>query len=309
MQRKYIIIALGMIVIMSICWLAGLFERHDRIELTICVGSPGEVSIGLGEDTKDLGIDWGDGTMDGQRKHVYQTAGDYEIVIRAPKLSLLSISNFNVKELNFVRCPNLKIVRLWDLNSLQTLDLSGCSLLEELYCGENKLENLDLSGCPLLKKLDCYNNQLNSLNISNCTNLRYLDCSLNHLSDLNIEKSKDLITLRCYNNKLTVLDLEYFFELKELNCSHNKLVILELPRGLMTLDCSFNQLTELTTIGFNLLKLLCSNNHLKNLNLKNCSNLLYLECHNNNLPVLNLLECYSILGASYSGNPLQNVLR
>ncbi len=210
MQRKYIIIALGMIVIMSICWLAGLFERHDRIELTICVGSPGEVSIGLGEDTKDLGIDWGDGTMDGQRKHVYQTAGDYEIVIRAPKLSLLSISNFNVKELNFVRCPNLKIVRLWDLNSLQTLDLSGCSLLEELYCGENKLENLDLSGCPLLKKLDCYNNQLNSLNISNCTNLRYLDCSLNHLSDLNIEKSKDLITLRCYNNKLTVLDLEYF---------------------------------------------------------------------------------------------------
>ena len=54
---------------------------------------------------------------------------------------------------------------------VSTLDISGCSVLEELYLSSNKLTQLDLSHNSALRTIYCGHNQIVSLDISNNNNL------------------------------------------------------------------------------------------------------------------------------------------
>ena len=59
--------------------------------------------------------------------------------------------SFDEKKIRvFTECGELCIYGEDDSNKLDTLDISNCSLLETLFCGNNNLSALDISNCPLV---------------------------------------------------------------------------------------------------------------------------------------------------------------
>jgi hypothetical protein len=130
-----------------------------------------------------------------------------------------------------------------------TLDLSGCSAMEQLICSSNQLTSLDLSDCSALKQLICSINQLISLDLSNCSALEGLYCYNNQLISLDLSNCSALLVLECYDNKLTSLDLSVCSALKYLYCFNNQLTSLNVTgcTDLQNVNCSYNKLT--TVIG------------------------------------------------------------
>jgi hypothetical protein len=92
-------------------------------------------------------------------------------------------------------------------NQLTTLNISGCTALENLACGNNQLTELDVTKCTALTSLICENNQLKTLNVSGKTALQQLYCGMNQLTTLNVSGCTVLNYLLCSNNQLTTLDL------------------------------------------------------------------------------------------------------
>ena len=54
---------------------------------------------------------------------------------------------------------------------LESLDVSGCDALEELYCGNNAISALNLSGCSALTILSCPNNDLTDVDLTDSTQI------------------------------------------------------------------------------------------------------------------------------------------
>ena len=161
--------------------------------------------------------------------------------------------------------PDDLISLVCDYNQLTSLDVSGCTSLENLYCVYNQLTSLDVSGCTSLEKLYCHENQLTSLDVSGCTSLEYLSC---------------------HENQLTSLDVSGFTSLEELNCDRNQLPSLDVSgcTSLVKLYCGKNQLVSLDVSGCtSLMQLTCSENQLVSLDVSGCTSLKYLVCQNNQI--------------------------
>lgn len=112
---------------------------------------------------------------------------------------LLNLDLSGNTQLTLVRCGNNL--------ELQTLNVSGCTALKELYCYVGKLTTLDVSGLKALATLSCANNKLTSINLKGATLLSLLSCSENLLTTLDVTENIYLETLYCENNKITELDL------------------------------------------------------------------------------------------------------
>ena len=68
-------------------------------------------------------------------------------------------------------------------NCLKTLNVTGCSALKKLSCGQNKLTSLNLTGCKALTEIDCSINQLTSITLpSSCPSLQSISCQANRIS-------------------------------------------------------------------------------------------------------------------------------
>ena len=65
---------------------------------------------------------------------------------------------------------------------LETINVTGCTALEDLDLRDNKLTVLDLTGCTSLRWLSCGGNQLKSLDTSACADLSELYLNGNQLS-------------------------------------------------------------------------------------------------------------------------------
>ena len=88
-----------------------------------------------------------------------------------------------------------------------TLNLSECTYLKELWCAFNDLVVLNVSGCTSLDNLRCNGNKLTVLNVSGCGNLDSLLCHDNKLEELDVSDCVKLKTLECKNNFLTFATL------------------------------------------------------------------------------------------------------
>lgn len=84
-----------------------------------------------------------------------------------------------------------------EINSIKRLYLSGLGIsdikgvghlkaLQILSCNENSLNVLDVSGCTALLELSCYKNHLTTLNVNGCKALQKIDCDRNQLTVLNL---------------------------------------------------------------------------------------------------------------------------
>ena len=241
-------------------------------------------------------------------------------------LTDLNCERFNANSSNTLDLSGHSSLKVLSCNAanLTSLNLSGCSALEELYCGStsnilNKLSALDVSACPELRVLSCSNNKLTSLDLSNNSKLQTLDCSgtgltaldvshckklevlscgstshptsKNYLTSLNVSENTALRTLYCNGNPLGTLNLANNLALQKLWCSNIGLTELNVSSNtaLTELDCSNNDLFELD-ISKNtaLTKLTCSYNNLSELDLSNNSMLRELRCYYNRLAGLDI---------------------
>jgi Leucine-rich repeat (LRR) protein len=167
-----------------------------------------------------------------------------------------------------------------------TLDLSGCTQLEKLFCWNNQLTTLNVTGCAQLKEFDCSSNQLTTLNVSGCTKLNRLACFRNQLTSLDVSGCTQLEKLSCFRNQLTTLNVSGCTQLEKLSCLRNQLTSLDITgcTKLLDLSCDDNQLTSLDITNCTKLKnLYCTGNQLTSLDITGCTKLEHLSCFNNPL--------------------------
>ena len=212
--------------------------------------------------------------------------------------------------------------------TLETLNLSGCTALESLNLEYIRLVSLNVSGCPKLSVLNCYNSGLSELNIKGCTNLTEIDCRGNNLTELELAECTKLTKLNCSGNKLTSLKINstnftmlncesnFITELNVRNqtllevlyCNDNKISSLDLLgcSSLVELDCrNMLSLTSLILADCRALKILyCSNASLTSLNVNVCTELTHLYCAANRLqPSLDLSKCPELIELNCISNP------
>jgi Leucine-rich repeat (LRR) protein len=179
-----------------------------------------------------------------------------------------------------------------------SLDISGCTALEELWCGENQLTSLDASKCTALQTLDCVWNQLTSLDVSKCTALEELWCGSNQLTSLNVSGCPALQRLGCSFNQLTSLDVSKCPALQWLYCYSNQLTSLNASKctALQELYCEDNQLTSLDVSKCTALqKLVYWGNRSTSLDVSECLALQDLSCGGNQLTAAALNTVFTAL--------------
>jgi len=188
-------------------------------------------------------------------------------------------------------------------NALSTLDVSGLTSLQNLRCSYNKLSTLDVSGLTSLVELYCFNSTLTSLDVSGLTNLTHLWCNNSTLTSLDASGCTSLVDLYCDDNELTSLNVSGCTSLVDLRCYSNALTALDVSglTSLVNLTCFNNALTSLDVSGLtSLVRLRCENNSLTSLNVSGATGLQDLWCNANQLSTLDVsgltsletLNCY-----------------
>lgn len=189
--------------------------------------------IQLLNDTAEVTIDWGDGTIDnfndGLREaehfHTYDAVGSHEIkvMLDASKVEMISIENQGITFLDVSSLSGLQVLNAYsnkienaqDLRtctSLMTLDLSSNRKLPSIdLSGLSSLINLNLNGCRLLGSLDLSGNtdltacdlggnRFTSVNLSGLGSLKAVDLSENKLTDVSTPIGQVLQALQSNGN-------------------------------------------------------------------------------------------------------------
>jgi hypothetical protein len=200
---------------------------------------------------------------------------------------------------------------VWNAPKLSgSLDVSGCEMLEELYCMDNGITELDVTGCTSLTLLGCDKLQLTSLDVTSNLKLKTLSCAKNRLTALDLSRNVALTGLGCDGNQLTELDITKNVLLTGLVCDNNLLTELDVSNNvaLSGISCSKNALTRLdVSKNASLGLLICSENNLSALDVRFNPALLSLVCFGNRISVLDLSRNRMLMGLNGSDNPLNEV--
>ncbi|MCL2339296.1 MAG: hypothetical protein FWC59_00100 [Actinomycetia bacterium] len=209
--------------------------------------------------------------------------------------------------------PTPQRITILSLNSsglTGSMDVSGLTALEELYCNNNSLTDINVSGLNNLTIMDCGHNSLTALDVSTLPTLGYLYCDNNNLSTLDVSAQSQLVWLDCSTNGLTSLNVAGLSMLQELDCYENSLTALDVS-GLSSLDtlyCSNNNLTSLDASGLTTLRILgCEYNNLTSLNVSGLTALEHLWCNYNNLSSLDVSGLSSLWDMDCSYNNLTSL--
>ena len=188
----------------------GVYKEEDKYILSLEQNNLiGKIEQTIPNDIKELKID-------GNLLNSVDVSG-------STTLNVLSVSSMHnqLMSLNISGCTALETLYCFD-NKLVSLNAANCISLKSLVCGNCKLTSLNVSGCTALETLYCFDNQLTSLNVSGCTALYELDCSQNSLSNLYISNCSSLEILLCHNNVLGDLDISGT-SMKQLSCHNNRI--------------------------------------------------------------------------------------
>ena len=276
----------------------------ERIELLVEVTEEQENQIYFSVFGSSY-IDYGDGVKEksSSPNHIYDSAGQYKIIIYGNKISTVNTYNINcrggIKEIKFYNCLNLKTLIFDHAYSYFTLDisdidLSECVNLENLHICASKLENIDLTRLEKLKIVTlASNSNLTNIRMPISSQITSIDIRSNtSLSDLDLSKATICKTINVQSNALENLTLPKTETVTSLNCANNKLTALEVSDyiNLSTLTCGNNQITELDVSNNTELKTLyCNDNpfvsETENVSLDLTNNLLLenLQCQKCNL--------------------------
>lgn len=131
---------------------------------------------------------------------------------------------------NYDNPARISKLRVRDLKTIQSFDVSKFTELTYLDCISLSLRSLDLSKNTKLEELHSDNNLLTSLDVSKCPDIRIINSAYNQdrdnnwaftLESLNISGCSKLEVIRVPGAKLSTLDLSRATDLKELSVSNN----------------------------------------------------------------------------------------
>ena len=202
------------------------------------------------------------------------------------KITEIEIQNSSIRSLKGIKLfKNLTFLDC-SYNSIQDLDVSGLAKLKYLHCENNKVtSSLDVSGCSALQELSAYNNSIKTLKLSGCSALQELIFFDNQLASLDARGLSSLNYLTAYNNNLSSLDISGCPRLKVLNVSDNKLTSVNVS------SCaSFLQYLDL------------ANNLVSSLSIKGCSSLIALWCYGNKISTLDITPASDVKTLFRTGN-------
>lgn len=159
-----------------------------------------------------------------------------------PNLSLLTLSNNALMELETGDYyPNLSTLSI-DGNYLQQIDLSQCPELTQLNIEKNFISSLNLTHNPKLTGIFCSRNQLKELDLSGNPEITRISCANNNITHLDVSKQLKLMTLNCDSNRIERLNLKQNSFLREIYCKANLLEFLDFSGNnqLEKVDCRYN---------------------------------------------------------------------
>ncbi len=239
-----------------------------------------------------------------------------------PELVSVYITNTNITSIDLSKNSKLKKVKcLWNY-SLQSVNVNGCTELEELSVAQNKeITSIDVSTNTNLKKLYAYENKISQIDVSANSELEELNLYNNLLTDIDVSKNAKLKSLSVFNrtehyfdeashNAIESIDVTYNPELEELFCGNIGLKDLNISNNsnLKTLQCYNNELTELDTSNKPALKSLdITNNDIESIDVSDSTELWNLCCDNNKLTTLNIDNCTKLEQLRCLDNPLNNL--
>lgn len=163
------------------------------------------------------------------------TNGDGEIQVSEATAynNVMMIDNLNISDLTGLEAFT-SMTALWcTYNQITTLDVSSCtgltsltcgnnsltsltlnSGLQYLFCDNNSLTSLDLSQVPLLEQLDCQGNSIASIDASGCSAMTYFNAKNNLLVDLDLANGNNTNLNSLYttgNSSLTCITVDNAF--------------------------------------------------------------------------------------------------
>lgn len=211
--------------------------------------------------------------------------------------------------------------------NLETLDVSGNKQLTYLLCSRNRLQSLNVTGCTALEDLRCfYNFQLQSIaGLADCAALKYLDCEGCRISDLSaLGGLNNLEQIYCGSNQLTSLEVSEKYSLRTLDVSGNtQLTYLLCSRcgveslnvrgctALEDLRCFYNMLDSITGLAdcTAMTYLDCENGRISDLSaVSGMTNLETLLCAHNRLTTLDVSGKHQLSEFNVISNPLLTTL-
>ncbi|MCR5203572.1 MAG: hypothetical protein K6E47_00775 [Lachnospiraceae bacterium] len=241
----------------------------------------------------------------------------------------------DVKGINyFTKLQTINIYDPYECGHMFTLDISGCTSVENVYATNGGLNGINVTGCTSLKNLKLITCCIESLDLSTNTNLITLCCAEGLLSALDISNCKELTYIDCQDNNLGFIDFGENTKLTYLNCSHNGMFDLDLTcnTALKTLLCDYCGLEWLRIDNCKDLEILsCGYNHLdindiqfdryknlRSLNIGDNSNFYSLDisqntlleelnCANDQIPKLDISNNPNLLYIDCSGNSIRSL--
>lgn len=192
-------------------------------------------------------------------------------------------------------------------NSIQSIDLTKNTALQNLICAGNRLVDLDCTKQTGLRELICYKNPLRKIlfpRMKQSFSLKRIICNSCRLEELDLSLHLNLEELDCSSNRLTSLDLSQCSSLRFLSCSNNTLGHLDIANNtaLEVVWCASNTITAFDlSKNPRLLDLQCSQNQFKILDLRKTS-LQTLRCDRNQIESFLLPERPSLQIFTFSHN-------
>lgn len=119
--------------------------------------------------------------------------------------------NWNLETLNLSGCTALQELPdsyfFNNAENIVSMDFSGCTGLTSFYITGASLETIDLSGCNAITSVDVHGANLSSLDLSGCTAVATIDCSSGNFTALDFSVCPDLKILDASDNPLVSIDL------------------------------------------------------------------------------------------------------
>ncbi|SVA95373.1 uncharacterized protein METZ01_LOCUS148227, partial [marine metagenome] len=266
-------------------------------------------------------------------------ANDSLVSVSLDNNELTAVTGINNK-------PNLEKIYLRNVahwaggnNSFDSLDVSGCPSLTDLYLGRGSLSSLDVTGCTSMSTLDVSWNELSTIDLSTLDTLRYFNGAENQFDSLDLSNNEELRELYIDDNELYDLDLSNNHILKHLEFADNHLTTIDLSNNLLLtklfairndlvsidlaandslvdVSLSNNALTSVTGInnkpnleGFSVRNVAHwgGYNNITSLDLSGCPSLESISCQNNQLTYLDLSGCPSLTYISCYNNQLTHL--
>lgn len=224
------------------------------------------------DHTKNISIDWGDGTTTVNIfTHEYADAlAEHTINFYGTSTSLKKFEAEN--------------------NMLKTLDISNNYALDTLITEHNNLTELNVLNDTTLTYLQCSNNRLNYLNVSTNINLLGLSCVYNEFSTIDVRNLTKLILFGVGGNSITSVDVTQNTYLEHFGCNFSKI---------SSINVTNNTKLEIFSCGYN--------TNLTEIDVSQNPNLRFLDFENTPLRTLNLKNNHKIISLDYSNTLISQI--